>query len=119
MSYCRFSSDNYNCDIYAFADCYGGYTIHVAKRRYVGDIPKIPAVTEGNEKEFIEQVKKHNEFMKTAEQKIIGLPLDGENYSCVNLPEFLEKILEIKEAGYNVPDYVIEDIKAEILEGRL
>lgn len=30
MSYCRFSSEDYQCDVYAYADVAGGYTIHVA-----------------------------------------------------------------------------------------
>src|ERR1044071_191187 len=42
MSYCRFSSLNWSCDVYAYADVAGGYTIHVARSRRVGDIPADP-----------------------------------------------------------------------------
>lgn len=31
MSYCRFSSMNWMCDVYAYADMDGGWTVHVAK----------------------------------------------------------------------------------------
>ncbi len=30
MSYCRWSSDNTNCDLYCYEDCSGGFTTHVA-----------------------------------------------------------------------------------------
>lgn len=33
MSYCRWSSDNYQCDIYAYRHVCGGYQVHVAGRR--------------------------------------------------------------------------------------
>lgn len=33
MSYCRFSSDGFNCDVYVYEDCAGGWTTHVAANR--------------------------------------------------------------------------------------
>lgn len=32
MSYCRWSSDDFECDLYCYADVRGGYTTHVAGR---------------------------------------------------------------------------------------
>ena len=45
MSYCRFSSMNMMCDVYAYQDCYGGWTTHVASARPV--IPPIPSFLYG------------------------------------------------------------------------
>lgn len=33
MSYCRWSSDFFECDVYVYEDVAGGYTCHVAGRR--------------------------------------------------------------------------------------
>lgn len=33
MSYCRFSSMNWMCDVYVYEDCGGGWVTHVAGRR--------------------------------------------------------------------------------------
>lgn len=35
MSYCRFSSSNWMCDVYVYEDCGGGWATHVAGRRRV------------------------------------------------------------------------------------
>lgn len=40
MSYCRFSSNNFWCDVYVYKNVNGGWTTHVAANRHV--IPPIP-----------------------------------------------------------------------------
>ncbi len=37
MSYCRWSSDDWQCDVYVYEDASGGWTCHVANRRHVFD----------------------------------------------------------------------------------
>lgn len=42
MSYCRWSSMNWQCDVYVYEDVSGGWTTHVAgSRRLFGPIPDI------------------------------------------------------------------------------
>jgi hypothetical protein len=44
MSYCRWSSMNWMCDVYVYEDCGGGWTTHVAgNRRVIQPIPDILA----------------------------------------------------------------------------
>lgn len=45
MSYCRWSSDNWRCDVYVYQDTNGGWTTHVAGRRHV--LPPIPDIASG------------------------------------------------------------------------
>lgn len=45
MSYCRFSSMNWRCDVYVYQDTYGGFVTHVAGCRRV--IPPIPDIMGG------------------------------------------------------------------------
>jgi hypothetical protein len=39
MSYCRWSSDHFECDVYVYADVSGGWTTHVAGRRRKHRVP--------------------------------------------------------------------------------
>jgi hypothetical protein len=39
MSYCRWSSDHFECDVYVYEDCGGGWTTHVAGRRQKNKLP--------------------------------------------------------------------------------
>lgn len=45
MSYCRWSSNNWRCDVYVYEDTGGGWTTHVAGRWYV--LPPIPDIVWG------------------------------------------------------------------------
>lgn len=45
MSYCRWSSDDYTCDAYVWADCDGGWRTEIASRRRVWHIKLPPRVT--------------------------------------------------------------------------
>lgn len=118
MSYCRWSSNNYGCDIYAYESA-NGYEVHVASNRVVGDIPKtnIRLLMDGGEaeqKEYVAQSKAQSEFLETATRKKIGLSCDGESYTLTTLEEFRDKLIELRKEGYIFPDYVFEDIRFEI-----
>lgn len=45
MSYCRFSSMNWMCDVYVYEDVSGGWTTHVAGNRKI--FPPIPDIIGG------------------------------------------------------------------------
>lgn len=51
MSYCRWSSMNWMCDVYVYADCNGGWTTHVASARRM--MPPIPDISFGGISSFI------------------------------------------------------------------
>lgn len=40
MSYCRFSSDDFRCDVYVYEHCDGGWYTHVAGNKTLGYIPR-------------------------------------------------------------------------------
>ena len=116
MSYCRFSSNNWNCDIYAYESCMGGWEVHVAANRIVGNIPKVDygLIKDGEYEKFSKQHKAQMEFLRNCKRKEIGLSMDGESFNCPTLIDFKQKMIELREAGYNFPDYVLEDIEYEI-----
>ena len=117
MSYCRWSSDDFGCDIYAYQSEFG-YEIHVATNRVQGDIPKIVLPTDFEDKEQLQKCvdahKAQMKFLETCERREIGLPEDGESFMVETLEEFRDKLLQLRQMGYNFPDYVFERIEEEL-----
>lgn len=114
MSYCRWSSDNWHCDVYSYADCEGGFTTHVANNRIVGDIPEVPNMLEVDSNIWFKAYQRQMDFLDKAKHKFIGLPYDGDTFNDPDLSSFLIRLKDLKEIGYNVPSWVIEEVQAEI-----
>lgn len=117
MSYCRWSSDNWRCDLYCYGDSQGGFTTYVAGNRVVGEIPKEPELklVDGELPEnFMAEHNAVMAFLDKAERRPIGLPHDGETFNDPDLASFLERVTELRKIGYNVPDYVFDEIREEM-----
>src|SRR5262245_39486685 len=85
VSYCRWSSMNWRCDLYCYEDVDGGYTIHVAGNRVDGDIPVEPKwnLLDGGEKGRAQWLAEHGEvmrFLTTARRTSINLPHAGDTF---------------------------------------
>ena len=115
MSYCRWSSDNFKCDVYCYEDVMGGYTTHVANSKPVGDLPEMPSINMPKE-EWKNKYKEYREAFDKVENEKIGLRHDGETFNDETLEDFLDRLLYLKEVGYHIPDYVFDDIREEIKE---
>ena len=113
MSYCRFSSDNWRSDVYAYADVSGGYTTHVASNRVIGDVPTLPRF---DNRSFLEAYRRQMDFLRDAKREPIGGPYDGDSFNDEGLEEFLARLLSLREAGYYVPDGAIEAVREEIAD---
>jgi hypothetical protein len=136
MSYCRWSSDNWKCDLYCYEEVSGGFTTHVASNRIVGEVPEASfALLQKNDdlsvpeqvmrrlrneafKEWTEAQEKQSKFLDTCKHKPIGLPYDGESFNDPDLESFLKRLLHLREVGYKFPDYVLEEVKEEIEDAR-
>ena len=119
MSYCRWSSNNWDCDLY----CYGsaqGFTTHVASNRIDGDIPKEDwqLLHDGKTEEFMVQHNAQMKFLDTCTRSPIGLPFDGQSFDDPDEEAFLARLMQLREAGYRFPDYVIDSVREEIEELR-
>jgi hypothetical protein len=110
MSYCRFSSDDFKSDVYVYEDITGGWTIHVASSRIIGDIPKIPKLTEISTDDFMKTYKKQMKFLKTAKRKKIELKYDGETFNTESPIDCAIQLIKIKEEGYHIPNGVIDTL---------
>jgi len=120
MSYCRWSSMNWTCDLYCYADITGGWTTHVAPRR------RVDAVPEDRQEDFMagrislaEREHLHRQQMTALEQipfEPLRLPHAGETFHDSTLAEFKRRLLELRELGYRFPDEMIDQIDTELAE---
>ena len=118
MSYCRWSSDNWRCDLYCYESVAGGFTTHVAARRIVGDIPPEPSFGLPLDPEWGIKHRAVMDFIKAAERREIGGAYDGETFSDPDPTSFLDRLLLLRDAGYRFPDYVLAEIRDEIREAQ-
>lgn len=114
MSYCRWSSDNWKCDLYCYESVHGGYYTHVAGNRIVGDVPEID--WRASPDDIAVAYKVQREFMDNCKRRDIGLPHDCETFVDGDLESFKARLLMLREAGYSFSDLVLQEIDAEIAE---
>lgn len=115
MSYCRFSSDNWRCDLYCYEDVGGGWTTHVASNRYAGDIPEVPELPrDGPADEWIAAHRAQSDWIRTADRAPIDLPYAGARFNDPDLESFLARVRMLRDAGLNVPTWVDDAILEEL-----
>ena len=119
MSYCRWSSDDWSCDLYCYEDVSGGWTTHVGCNRIIGDVPKELDLRIATPEAWLDSHREAMRFVETAEREPIGLPHDGETFNDPTLETFKQRLLDLRAVGYRFPDYVLEDVEEEIRERAL
>ncbi len=122
MSYCRWSSDDFQCDVYVY-ESEDGYVIHVASNRlfWLVPLPK-PYTGYGDEFDFEDWYQRHRtvrDLMDSPDTHTIapiGLPHDGETFIEDDAEEAAARLVELQKLGYQVPDYAIEELREEANE---
>jgi hypothetical protein len=116
MSYCRFSADNYRCDLYIYDHYAGGITIHVAGSRYVADTP-IPEIPDGWHKLPPDEMKAawdaQAAWIKAARMEPINLPHAGATFNNLDPDQAVERVKDLRRLGYNFPDFVLTALEDE------
>lgn len=115
MSYCRWSSDDFACDLYCYQSG-DGWITHVGTTRFVVDIPKLPSPV-ADLAAFLAACQRQSAALKDADSQPIGLPFDGQSFRDDCLEDFRERLLALRAAGYRFPDYVMETVDREMAEG--
>jgi hypothetical protein len=117
MSYCRWSSSNFACDLYVYEDSGGGWTVHVAGFRIVDKVPPVIYPVDQSVEALDRFVVSHAAQMQAvmgAKHEPIGLPHDGESfYSLPTAAACADKIEELIAMGYRAPAYVVRDLREE------
>ena len=115
MSYCRWSSDDYQCDVYAYEHVNGGFMVHVASNRVVftSPLPDFVPFEPGRIGEFIARQQAVLAMVDSAERADIGLPQDGADYCEPDAGACADRLEQLRGAGYNVPQYAIDALREE------
>jgi hypothetical protein len=120
MSYCRWSSDDFQCDVYVYEDVRGGWTTHVAgnRVRYAEPLPAPVAFPPPGhtDDEFLAWYKRHQavlDMVGQAERLPIGLPHDGKTFNDPTPGECADRLAALAALGYRVPVDVIDCLRAE------
>lgn len=113
MSYCRWSSDDFQCDVYVYESIDGTWITHVASNRPVINREGLPPIIDGD---FLSYHTRSEEVMKrlhACERVDIGLPHDGKTFCDETAKDCADTLAMLKEMGYNVPQRVIEELNEE------
>ena len=115
MSYCRWSSDDYGCDLYVYGSD-AGIAIYVAARRVVGDVPHLHWPESGDPEEIERAVgssRAQHAFLETAQREPIALPHAGESFCEATCGDAVARLRELRALGYRFPDSVFEDLERD------
>lgn len=120
MSYCRFSTNDFQCDLYCYAHVHGGYATHVAQNRlvFVDPLPPPIQLSESEIGAYMERHRKVMAMVERAPREIISLPHAGETFMDATAEDWLHRLQLLRMLGYIFPDDVIEAAHEEIAEER-
>jgi hypothetical protein len=117
MSYARFSTNGFRSHVYVYKHVFGHYQIDVARKEHDVDRSGLPPEPEPGEEGFAEKYAEYKRevigLVKGAEMAPIGGPLDGECFEEETAESAVERLAQIREAGYNVPEKAIERLREE------
>lgn len=113
MSYCRFSSNNFKCDVYIYDDVQGGVVVHVARRRHVGTTP-IPELPPVGDPTFMVAMAAQELWLNNSDLVDINLPHAGSTFHFHQPLDAIKKLTELKELGYMIPDYALGELIEEV-----
>jgi len=114
MSYCRWSSDDFQCDVYVYEDCRGGFTTHVAGSRPVFAEPLPPKIDSRTDfSAWFARGAVVRKMLKTAGREFIDLPHDGETFNDATAALCADRLETLRRMGYNVPQRAIDALREE------
>lgn len=133
MSYCRFSSDNWTCDVYVYEDFSGGWTTHVADNKVSGWVPRwwhpprAWTLQRDRSKWTLLRFKVACRlswvtyrlqmlYLDIAPRRDLGLLHDGESFCDEGPAECADRLEDLRGLGYRVPQYAIDNLRTEALE---
>lgn len=114
MSYCRWSDDDFQCDVYCF-EADEGIIVHVAKNKRVLDCELPPPVefVEANIDALMSRYKAVIEIVGRAKFEPIGKIFDGNSFVFNEAGEAADCLMLLRDEGYRVPQYAIDALVEE------
>lgn len=114
MSYCRFSSDDYQCDVYVSAGA-NGYITHVAASRVVFARPLPPPVVfdEARIDAWVNREIEVNSIVEVSGHARLTLPHAGQSFDDAEASACADRLETLRSLGYRVPQYAIDSLRDE------
>lgn len=111
MSYCRFSSDNFTCDLYCYQS-EDGYTVHVATHKWrvwwralqwltARRVPLTHTCTVRENRTWVTALERR--LARSVTHLAIGLPFDGKSFYVKTELDMFRHICWLANLGYRVP----------------
>jgi len=116
MSYCRFSSNDFRCDFYAYGST-NGYDLHIACQRVIWEPPPSPYAMEFLDlphDEWSKIYKTYFDAFDAAPHEDIELDGAGDYVIYNTLQEMRDGIAEYIERGFQAPDWLLPMLDEEI-----
>lgn len=123
MSYCRWSTDDYCCDVYVYRDMTGGWTTHVAESRYVfadpfpPPVPCLPGTNDVRYEEHEARERIISEIIRRTPLQAFDLPCAAETYNDATPGACATRLENLRIAGYRVPRRAIDRLREDEKEG--
>lgn len=105
---------DWQCDVYLYSHAVDGWTIDLAGRRFISEIPPITASILTDPDEFMEQHIAQLDAIEVAASEPITLPRAGESICVYSLDELKTTMLELRAIGYRFPDHLLAAIDEEM-----
>ena len=117
MSYCRFSTDDFQCDVYVY-ESEDGLVTRVARNRiiYIDPLPPRIELTSETATEWFDRYEQVVAIMERSERRAIGLPHDGDDFLDDDAEACAERLEYLKVTGYIVPQKAIDALREEAEE---
>lgn len=108
MTICRFSHDQYRCDIYTYQS-EDGYVLHVAGTRLLWDPPLDPMSPEALNLPAAQWSTVQSEYLEQltrAPRAPLEHPEAGTSHTFATIRELKDKILELARTGIRIPAWL-------------
>lgn len=120
MSYCRWSCNSYQSDIYAYESTEDYFVIHVARNMHVhpngAPAPKLSDYwSKGEPPEgFAAYYHDVDKWLLECDLVPIDNPFAGETFKLDTAEQCMLKLRELRESGLRVPDHAFTILEDEI-----
>ncbi len=115
MSFCRWSTGDYVCDLYCYESSLG-FETHVGSRRREYKEPLPPCVPFEDEEAWVRRLLAVRNLEEGQDYRLvkIGLPYDGQSFIDATLKDFISRLEVLRAAGYKFPVNLIEELREEV-----
>ena len=122
MSYCRWSSDDFQCDVYVYESTGDFWSTNVAGRRRIippDVLASLPVDNDDDAGSWFARIQALNQWMDANEQAwtdLSHLPSAGESFRDDTPGECADRLEALRVEGFNVPQYAIDALREEQAE---